>query len=274
MTAASTLAGQPGRAGVLPPRPAGGATVQDLLQQRTDLPAGHPGHAALRERCIEAGLPLARCLAARYIGRGEPLDDLYQVAALALVNAVDRYQPARQTAFTTYAVPTIVGALKRHFRDTTWRVKVPREIQELAVNVARADGRLAQQLGRSPTPRELAAYLHASDQDVAVALRIWSARRPDSLDTPSANGEQGPRPRIDAVGAIDTRFDTIADRHVLQTLMAALPVRQQRILALRYVSDMTQAEIAADVGVSQMQISRLLARALSKLRTGLLAQGT
>jgi RNA polymerase sigma-B factor len=262
-------AGDPGRSRVLASRSA----VQELLRRRADLPAGHPGRAGLRARSIEAGLPLARSVAARYRGRGEPVDDLYQVAALALIKAVDGYDPARQAAFASYAVPTIVGAIKRHFRDTTWRVHVPRAIQELAIALTPASEGLAQQLGRPPTPGELAAHLGTAEEDVTIARNAWQAHHPDSLDALRATGGQEPRPLIDTLGAVDARFDAVTDRHSLRPLLAALPVRQQRILAMRYFGDMTQAEIAARVGVSQMHISRLLMRTLTQLRTGMLADG-
>jgi RNA polymerase sigma-B factor len=248
--------------------------VQDLLRQRADLPTGHPDRAALRVRGIEAGLPLARSLAARYTGRGEPLDDLYQVAALALVKAVDGYHPAHQAAFTSYAVPTIVGALKRHFRDTTWRVRVPRRVQDLAITLAPTSARLAHQLGHSPTLRELAAHLDATDDDVAIAVNAWQAHHPDSLNAPSTTGGQERLALIDTIGTVDARFDAVIDRHTLQPLLAALPAPQRRILAMRYFDDMTQAQIAAQTGVSQMQISRLLVRTLTQLRTGMLTKGT
>jgi RNA polymerase sigma-B factor len=270
-----TATGDRAGTGALATRSAAGANgvmVQDLLRRRADLPAGHPDRAALRMRGIEAGLPLARCLAVRYTGRGEPLDDLYQVAALALVRAVDGYDPAHQAAFTTYAVPTIVGALKRHFRDTTWRVRVPRRVQELAITLAPTCARLAQQLGRSPTLRDLAAHLHATEDDLAAAVNAWQAHHPDSLDAPSATGSQERLALIDTIGVVDGRFDAVTDRHVLQPLLAALPAHQRRILAMRYFADMTQAEIAIQVGVSQMQISRLLVRTLTQLRTGMLAE--
>jgi RNA polymerase sigma-B factor len=265
-------AGGCGHAGVLAIRPASGTMVQDLLRQRAELPAGHADRATLRMRSIEAGLSLARCLAARYTGRGEPLDDLVQVAALALVRAVDGYDPARQAAFTSYAVPTIVGALKRHFRDTTWRVRVPRRVQELAITLAPATARLAHQLGRSPTLPELAAHLDASEDDVAIAVRAWQAHHPDSLDAPSATGGQERLALIDTLGAVDARLDAVIDRRTLQPLLAALPIQQRRILAMRFFGDMTQAQIAARIGVSQMQISRLLVRTLTQLRTGMLAE--
>jgi RNA polymerase sigma-B factor len=257
----------------MPATRAPGATVQDLLHQRDDLAAGHPDRAALRLRGVEAGLPLARCLAARYRGRGEPLDDLYQVAALALVKAVDGYDPTRRAAFTSYAVPTIVGALKRHFRDSTWRVRVPRRVQELAISLAPAGARLAQELGRSSTLRELAARLDTTEQQVAVALNAWLAQHPDSLDAlSSSDGGDDRRPLVDTLGAVDAGFDAVTDRHSLRPLLAALTVLQQRMLALRFFDDLTQTEIAAQLGVSQMQISRLLVATLAQLRTGMLAE--
>jgi RNA polymerase sigma-B factor len=250
---------------------ASGAAVQDLLFQRAGLSAGHPHRAMLRARAIEAGLPLARCVAARYRGRGEPLDDLYQVAALSLVQAVDRYIPARQTTFVSYAVPTIVGALKRHFRDTTWRIRVPRRIQDLALTLTPANAGLTQRLGRTPTARELAVHLHTTEADVRIALNARHAYRPDSLNAVPAAGPEEHSALIDTIGAVDSRFDAIADRHTLRPLLAALPARERRILALRYVNDLSQHEIAAQVGVSQMHVSRLLARALAQLRTSMLA---
>jgi RNA polymerase sigma-B factor len=265
-------AGSRDGAGVLATRPVGEARVQDLLRQRAGLPTGHPDRAALRERAIEASLPLARRLAIRYTGRGEPLDDLYQVAALALVKAVDGYDPARPSAFTAYAAATIAGRLKCHFRDTAWRVRVPRRVQELAIALVRASASLAQQLGRSPTLPELATHVRAAEEDVAVAMNAWRAYHPESLDAPSATDRYDRPPLIDTIGVSDVRFDMVTDLHTLQALLGALPVRQRRILAMRYVAEMTQAEIAAQVGVSQMHVSRLLRRVLTQLRTGMLAE--
>jgi RNA polymerase sigma-B factor len=262
------VAGDGASAGVLA---AGAVAAQNLLRQRAGLPAGHPGRAVLRKRAIEAGLPLARRLATRYKGRGEPLDDLCQVAALALVKAVDGYDPARPSAFSSYAVATIVGALKRHFRDTTWRVRVPRRVQELAIALVPANASLTQQLGRSPTLPELATHLHTPEAEVAVAVNAWRAYQPDSLDALSAPDRDDRPPPIDTIGAVDTRFDAVTDRHTLQALLAALPARQRRILVMRYVGEMTQAEIATQVGLSQMHVSRLLQRVLTQLRTGMLA---
>jgi RNA polymerase sigma-B factor len=258
------------RTGAFPARIVGDATVGDMLRQRADLPAGHPDRVTLRARGVEAGLPLARRLAGRYRGRGEPLDDLYQVAALALVHAVDRYDPARQAAFASYAVPTIVGALKRHFRDTTWRVRVPRLVQEMAISLLPTSADLAQQLGRTPTRRDLASHFDVAEEDVANALSAWQARKPESLDALSTPGGEDRRPLVDTLGAVDARLDAVIDRQTLRQLLAALNARQRRVLALRYVGDLTQAEIAAQVGVSQMYVSRLLTRTLAELRTAML----
>jgi RNA polymerase sigma-B factor len=254
--------------GVAAIRPAGAATVQDLLRERARLPAGHPDRAVLRARSIEAGLPLARRLAATYRGGGEPLDDLCQVAALALVRAVDAFDPTRQTAFSSYAVPTILGALKRHFRDNTWWMRVPRSIQDLAISLGPASAILTQRLGRSPTLAELAVHLSAAEGRVAIARDAWRARQPGTLDALSAAGGRE-QPLIDTIGAADPRLEAVVDRHTLRPLLAALPTRQRRILALRYFGDLSQAQIAAEVGVSQMRISRLLARALTQLRAGM-----
>jgi RNA polymerase sigma-B factor len=247
-----------------------GSTVQDLLRRRTELPDGHPDRTTLRTRSIEAGLPLARRLAADYRGRGEPMDDLYQVAALALVKAVDGYDPARKVAFTSYAVPTIVGALKRHLRDSTWVVRVPRGVKDLAVTLASTGARLTQELGRSPAPRELAACLETTEHRVRVALNSWLARFPASLDALVTTAEEERRPIIDTIGGTDANIDKVTDLCALQPLLAGLTVRQQRILAMRYTSNMSQSEIAAQIGVSQVHVSRLLGRTLAQLRTGML----
>jgi RNA polymerase sigma-B factor len=257
-------------AGVLAAGTGGAATVEEWLRRRAALPAGHPDRVVLRTRGIEAGLPLARSLAARYRGRGEPVEDLCQVAALALVKAVDGYDPARQVAFTSYAVPTIVGALKRYFRDTTWRVRVPRRVQELAISLGPANAELVQQLGRAPTRTELAAYVGAGEADVAVAAASWRFRRLESLEWLSATGGQERRPFLDTLGVVDVGFEGVIQWRSLQPLLAALPVRERRILAMRFFADLTQAEIAVNLGVSQMHVSRLLIRVLTQLRTGLL----
>lgn len=254
-----------GRGGDGPPA---GVTVQDLLRRRARLPDGHPDQEVLRTRSIEAALPLSRRLAASYRGRGEPLEDLYQVAALALVRAVDGYDPDRQLAFSSYAVPTITGALKRHFRDGTWRMRVPRSVKELAVGLVPANARLTHQLGRAPTRKELATDLGVTESEVALARSAWLAHHPDSLDALPAGSEESRR-LVNRIGVVDARFETVVDLQALRPLMAALTVRQQHILALRYFQDLTQAEIAARVGISQMHVSRILNQTLTELRAGM-----
>jgi RNA polymerase sigma-B factor len=245
-----------------------------LLRQRDRLPAGHPDRAIIRARVIEANLPLAHHLARRYTGRGELLDDLVQVAALALVKAVDGYDPNRQTAFTSYAVPSILGALKRHFRDTAWGVRVPRSAQELAHAVATATAELSQQLGRSPTAADLADHLNVAVHDVVVAIDAVQSYHLTSLHTShvgthSANSGGG-ADLIDLVGDLDPRYARVDDHLLLRPLFAALPLRERRILTMRFFGDMSQAQIAAEIGVSQMHVSRLLTQSLVRLRAGML----
>ena len=246
-----------------------GTAVEHLLLRRAGLPTDHPDRPVLREHAIESGLPLARSLAARYRDRGEPLDDLCQVAAVGLIKAIDGYDPARSVPFMVYAVPTITGALKHHFRDTTWRIRVPRQVQELALTLAPGSAELAQRLGRSPTRTELAAHLGAAEHDVAAASHAWAAHRPVSLDGFAANGDREQRALLDILAHDDAHFDTVTDEHVWQQLLDRLPPRERRILALRFSQQLTQAEIAAQLGVSQMQISRLLRSSLTRLRTGM-----
>jgi RNA polymerase sigma-B factor len=251
-------------------RHAGRATSEQLLRQRDDLPAGHPDRAKIRTRVIEKNLPLAHRLARRYAGRGEPLDDLTQVAALALIKAVDGYDPARENPFASYASPSILGALKRHFRDTTWGMRVPRSTQELARDVATATDELGQQRSRSPTSAEIADHLHVSAADVLIAIGTSRAYRTASLNAPYAG--TGSVDLIELIGDIDPRYACVDDRLVLpplRPLLAALPLRERRILIMRFFGNMSQTQIAAKVGLSQMQVSRLLKQSLVRLRTGM-----
>jgi RNA polymerase sigma-B factor len=239
------------------------ATTEELLCRRDDLSANHPDRAKLRARAIEMNLPLARRLARRYAGRGELLDDLSQAAAVALINAVDRYDPGRQTPFAGFAVPSILGALKRHFRDTTWAMRVPRPIQELARRLPMAAERLGHQLGRTPTTADLAADLHATVDDVLAAIGARQNYHLPSLNKP--NDDSG-FDLISGIGDIDPRYAGVDDHLSVQPLLARLPVRERRILALRFYDHMTQAQIAAEIGTSQMQVSRLLRQSLARLR--------
>lgn len=251
---------------VLPARPGHPpAGTEQLLQQRAYLPVGHPDRARLRTRVIEENLPMAGRLARRYRGRGELLDDLIQVAALALVKAVDRYDPDRSTSFAAFAVPTILGDLKRHFRDTAWGMRVPRASQELTRRVVTATGELAQRRGRLPTPAELAHHLDVTTDDLRAARCASQVYRLPSLNTPHAT-----RPGVDlvdVVGGTDPGYVQVDDRLTMRLLLATLPDRERRIVTLRFYGHLTQTEIAAEVGLSQMHVSRLLKRTLLQLRT-------
>lgn len=242
-------------------------TTEQLLRTRCRLPDGDPDRERLRARAIQDNLPLASRLARRYAGRGESIEDLTQVAALALVKAVDGYDSQRQTPFVGYAVPTIVGALKRHFRDASWGIRVPRSLQELVLEIRAASGELTQRCGRSPTPTEFADHLHVAVNDILDALDAARARFPASLDTTHA-GTDG-FGVVDMIGGLDFGYTGVDDYLTLRSFVAELPEREQRILAMRFYGDMTQAQIAAEIGVSQMQISRLLHQSLARLRARL-----
>lgn len=241
-----------------------------LLRQRDALPPDHPDRVRLRTRVIEKNLPLANSLARRYAGRGEPLEDLRQVAALALVRAVDGYDPSRQVPFVGYAVPTILGAIKRHFRDTTWGLRVPRWVQELDQEATTTAEELSQRLGRRPTDSELADHLHVSVDDLTTALAARLTYHLVSLNTPAAESDTSDYPDlINQLGGLDPGFAGVEDRLALLPVLAALPQRERRILVLRYYHRMTQAGIAIEVGLSQMHVSRLLRQSFTRLRASL-----
>jgi RNA polymerase sigma-B factor len=219
----------------------------------------------LRDELIEAHLGLAEYLARRFSNRGEPLDDLVQVASVGLLKAVDRFDPSRGVEFSTYATHTIVGELKRHFRDKGWAVRAPRRMQELYLRLGKIISALSQELGRSPTIPELAAEAEVSEEEVLEALEAGQAYRFASLDAPSPGDDDG-----DTLGAhmgADDPFMVDAEhRAALSPLIAGLPPREQRILHLRFFEGLTQSEIANRLGISQMHVSRLLARSLAQLR--------
>lgn len=243
------------------------ATTEQLLRQRDDLPADHPDRAKLRARAIEENLPMTNRLARRYTGRGELFDDLAQVAALALIKAVDRYDPSRQIPFPAYAVPSILGALKRHFRDTVAEMRVPRSTEELIREAATATGELSQQRGRTPTPAELADHLHVNLDDLLVAMGARQAYHLASLNAPHAGTDSAEL--IDLIGDTDPGYAGVDDELSLQPFLAALPLRERRILTMRFYRQMSQTRIAAEVGLSQMHVSRLLRRSLAQLRAAM-----
>ena len=221
----------------------------------------------VREELVERFMPLARRLAARYAGGAEPFDDLVQVASVGLVKAIDRFDPVRGTAFSTFAVPTILGELKRHFRDRGWSVHVPRDVQERILKVERALADLPSKLGHSPTVQEIAARIEATDEEVLEAMHAAQGHHAVSLDASSSIGDgDDPGPLRDRIGEEDLAFDTVEYGEAIGPILHEISERDRKVLHLRFVEDMTQSEIAEQVGVSQMHVSRILRATIEKLR--------
>jgi RNA polymerase sigma-B factor len=220
---------------------------------------------ALRDDLVTAHMGLAEYLARRFTNRGEPLDDLVQVAALGLLKAVDRFDPERGLEFSTYATPTIVGELKRHFRDKGWAVRVPRRVQELHLRLGGVVSTLSQELGRSPTIGEIAHAAAVSEEEVLEAIEAGHAYRFTSIDAPSGSDEE--MSLSAELGAEDQGLIDSEHRVTLSPLIAQFPPRERMILHLRFFEGLTQSEIAGRLGISQMHVSRLLARALAQLRS-------
>jgi RNA polymerase sigma-B factor len=225
----------------------------------------HQREAPLRDELVAAHLGLAEYLARRFANRGEPLDDLVQVASLGLIKAVDRFDPERGVEFSTYATHTIVGELKRHFRDKGWAIRAPRRMQELYLQLGKVVGALSQELGHSPTIAELAAEVEVSEEEVLEALEAGQAYRSASLDAPVGN-EEGETLGAH-LGEEDVSLADVESRATLSPLLAQLPPRERLILHLRFFEGLTQSEIATRLNISQMHVSRLLARSVSELRT-------
>jgi RNA polymerase sigma-B factor len=219
-----------------------------------------------RDVLIERFLPLARKLARRYAASNEPYDDLVQVASLGLVKAVERFDPDRGFAFTSFAVPTIVGELKRYFRDTAWALHVDRSAQERARKIADAQREISSLRGRAPTVGELSEYLEMDAEEVLDGLQTGEAYDTVSLDAPRAGDGDGPINRFEVIGDQDDRLERVDEQATIFAAAQHLPQRERQILFLRFSQDLTQTEIAALVGVSQMQVSRLLRRSLQRLR--------
>jgi RNA polymerase sigma-B factor len=218
-----------------------------------------------RDELVERFLPLARKLARRYSGAREPFEDLLQVASLGLVKAVDRFDSSRGTAFSSFAVPTILGELKRYFRDLGWAVHVPRGAQERAVKVEEAQQQLSARTGHAPTVTELAEYLEFSIEDVLEALETSRAHHASSLDAPYDDGEGESGAVVDSFGAEDPDLRLADDRVTVSAAARQLSEREREVLALRFVHDLTQTQIAERIGVSQMQVSRILRRSVAQL---------
>jgi RNA polymerase sigma-B factor len=247
-----------------------GATQEDraarAAEDRRLLERYHrSGDRSAREEVVQRFLPLARQLARRYAGAGEPLEDLVQVASLGLVKAVDRFDPGRAVAFSSFAVPTILGELKRHFRDKGWSVRVPRDLQELALRLDRTSEELGRELGRAPTTAEVAERLGVSEEEILEAREAAHAYRAVSLDRPRTDDDESGPAVADAMGGEDPGFRRAEDAATVDQLLRVLAPREREVLRLRFVEDLTQQEIGDRIGVSQMHVSRLIRQAIARL---------
>ncbi len=252
------------------PDPHDRSGARALFIELRGLPEGSPRRVQLRDHLVRMHLPLVEHLARRFRNRGEPLDDLTQVATIGLIKSVDRFDPDRGVEFSTYATPTVVGEIKRHFRDKGWAVRVPRRLQELRLSLTTATAELSQRHGRSPTVHELAVQLGISEEEVLEGLESANAYSTLSLDVPDTDEES---PAVaDTLGAEDDALEGVEYRESLKPLLEELPPREKKILLLRFFGNMTQSQIAQEVGISQMHVSRLLARTLAQLRDKLLVE--
>jgi len=220
-----------------------------------------------RDLLVERFMPLARSLASRYLRRDEPFDDIFQVACLGLLKAIDGFDVSRGRAFSSYAVPTIVGEIKRHYRDRTWVVHVPRDLQDLTLTVDRTLQELERELLRKPSVTEIADELNVSEEDVREALQASRAHRVGSLDAPARDEQDQPSTVGERIGTPELGFARAENRAVLGRLMTVLSARDRLVLRLRYEEDLTQEQIGQRVGISQMQVSRVLRQCIVKLRT-------
>lgn len=246
------------------------AKFSDALLLLHRLPDGDAGRARLRDEIICGCAPVARRLAMRFRNRGEDVEDLVQVAMIGLIKAVDRFEPERGVHFANYVMPTMLGEIKRYFRDRTWSLHVQRSLQELHLAVCRVTPELSQSLQRTPTVEDIARHLGVSEQDVLRGMRCASAYTTSSLNAP-ATGDDGEGQLQDLIGECDDALEALPEREALRQAIDTLPERERRILRMRFVDGMTQSEIAERVGVSQMHVSRLLSRAFDVLRDELTA---
>jgi RNA polymerase sigma-B factor len=238
-----------------------------MFEQLAALEAGTSEHEALRDALIERHLPLVTFMARKFADRGEPLDDLIQVGTIGLIKAIDRFEISKGFEFSTFATPTIVGEIKRHFRDKTWAVRVPRRLQELGASVTKATTELTQKLDRSPTPKEIAKHLGITVDDVAEALESNAAYSTVSLDVTSETSTS----IGETFGALDEALEGVEYRESLKPLLAQLDDREKRILQMRFFDNLSQSQIATELGISQMHVSRILNKVLTHLREGLIS---
>ena len=240
---------------------------REMFEQLAALEAGTSEHEALRAALIERHLPLVTFMARKFADRGEPLDDLIQVGTIGLIKAIDRFEISKGFEFSTFATPTIVGEIKRHFRDKTWAVRVPRRLQELGASVTKATTELTQRLDRSPTPKEIAKHLGITVDDVAEALESNAAYSTVSLDVTSETSTS----IGETFGALDEALEGVEYRESLKPLLAQLDDREKRILQMRFFDNLSQSQIATELGISQMHVSRILNKVLTHLREGLIS---
>jgi RNA polymerase sigma-B factor len=236
-----------------------------MFRTLQELEDGSAAFTRQRDSIVERCLPLADHIARRFDGRGEPRDDLVQVARVGLVNAVIRFDVDAGSDFVSFAVPTIMGEVRRHFRDNSWSVKVPRRLKELHLRLGAATAELSQRLGRAPTPSELAAELEMDREEIVEGLVAGSSYNTLSIDGAGGGTEEAPA-IADTLGDVDLNLDQIENRESLRPLLASLPERERQVLLLRFFESMTQTQIAERVGISQMHVSRLLRRTIEELQ--------
>ncbi|WP_308014648.1 SigB/SigF/SigG family RNA polymerase sigma factor [Nocardia coffeae] len=242
--------------------------VEPWLEKLAALPDGDPERAWLRREIIDRCLPLAEHIAHRYTGRGETFEDLYQIASLGLILAVDRFDPGKATSFLSFAVPTIMGEVRRHFRDRTWIVHVPRPAKELQADIGPATERLAQRLHRMPNASELAAELDVDRLEITRALIVANAYNAETIDDSSEDPDRdtGSYRIAGELGSEDSGYQLTEDALTIAPLLCDLPAREREVLRLRFFENQTQTQIGGQLGVSQMQVCRILTRALAALR--------
>ncbi|GLY98584.1 SigB/SigF/SigG family RNA polymerase sigma factor [Actinoplanes sp. NBRC 103695] len=240
------------------------ARAAELVARVAALPADHPDRPALRERAIEAWMPMAKRLTRRYANRGESFDDLLQTAAIGLIKAVDGYDADRGVEFVGYAIPTILGEVKRYFRDKAWTMRIPRRLQELRLSISAAQNQLGGDLQRAPTVADVASHLGVSEEEVLEAMEAGHAYRAVSLSAPMGDSEESSI--SDTLGFEEHGYAMAELSVTLPSALAALPEREQHIVVSYFYGNKTQAVIAAELGISQMHVSRLLTRALKQLR--------
>ncbi|QCQ91143.1 SigB/SigF/SigG family RNA polymerase sigma factor [Rhodococcus sp. SGAir0479] len=239
--------------------------VGPVFESMATLDRTDPRYRRLRDTVVTRCLPLADHIARRFDGRGEFHDDLVQVARVGLVNAVNRYDLRVGSDFVSFAVPTMLGEVRRHFRDTGWAVRVPRRVKELHLEVTRSTMTMAQRLGRTPTRSEIAADLRIGEDDVAEGLAAGNAYQTDSVDAGTSRDDHS-HPLSETLGGDDAELAAVEDREALRPALDALPERERRIVVMRFFGNLTQSRIAEELGISQMHVSRLLARSLASLR--------